>query len=100
MNRSIGRESLDRKGFSEPASHLIWRGVALFLQQINKITPRKDQYGMLIGSDFLVRLPADVGCGDQDTELPVAQPRDQASGLLDTQPTPGGVIELGLQGEK
>ena len=49
-----------------------------------------------IFADLLVGLRVDVRCRDQDAELPVSQPGDEAAGPADTD-TVRGLVALGFE---
>jgi hypothetical protein len=57
-----------------------------------------DNNRVLILLDFLVRLKVDVACCDEDPELSMAEPRNQAGHLPDADRV-RGPIAFGLQGE-
>jgi hypothetical protein len=70
---ALAKETADRGSSVMPA----------FLQDLDQIPPRQDHDRMAVFTDLLVGLSVHVGRRDQDAELAVPQPRDQATGPPD-----------------
>lgn len=68
----------------------------LFLEDVGDVAAGQDDDGVAVFADFLVCLAVQVGGGDQDAELAVAQPGDEPAGLADAVV---GCIAFGFQGE-
>lgn len=51
---------------------------ALGPEDVGDVSPGEDDDGMSVLADLLVGLAVDIRSGNQDTELPVPQPRNEA----------------------
>jgi hypothetical protein len=71
---------------------------ALALEDLGDVSPGEDDDGVTVLADLLVALAVDVRGGDEDAELPVSQPRDEAAGLPDAHAV-AGPVALGLERE-
>jgi hypothetical protein len=71
---------------------------AALLEDIGDVAAGQDDDGMAVFADFLVGLAVQVGGGDQDAQLAVAEPGDEPAGFPDTHAV-AGCVALGFEGE-
>jgi len=75
--------SLQRVPLAEETADRGGSVVAAFLEDLDQIPPGQDHDRVAVFADLLVGLGVDVGRCDQDAELAVPQPRDEAAGPPD-----------------
>ena len=77
------------------------RGVeALCLEYVGDVAAGENDDGVAAFADFGVSLGVQMGCGDQDPELAVAQPGDQAAGFADADAVTGCIAPARLVRER
>src|SRR4029077_5435198 len=70
----------------------------LDLEYVDDVASGDDDDGVAVFADLCVRLGVEVGRGDQDAELAMAQPGDQPAGCVNAHAM-AGCVAFGFQGE-
>jgi hypothetical protein len=70
--------------------------VTVAFEHLGDVAGADDDDRLLISADLLVGLPPYVAGGDEDAELPVAQPGDQPAGVLYASTASAWLVALGL----
>ena len=73
---------------------------ALSLEYVGDVAAGEDDDGVAVFANFGVSLGVEVGRGDQDPELAVAQPGDQAAGFADADAVTGCIAPARLVRER